>query len=37
MTEQPGDYFPVSDEEYERAVELAARAVEWVAAQLTMK
>ena len=30
----PGDYYPVSDEEYARAVELAARVVAWVTAQV---
>ena len=30
----PGDYYPVSDEEYERAVELASRILDWVSAQI---
>lgn len=30
----PGDYAPVSEEEYERAVELAIRAFEWVNNQI---
>lgn len=30
----PGDYYPVSDEEYERAVELASRVLDWVSAQI---
>jgi HEPN domain-containing protein len=30
----PGDYYPVSEEEYERALELAARAIHWVKAEI---
>jgi HEPN domain-containing protein len=30
----PGDYYPISDEEYQRAVDLAARTVAWVEGQL---
>jgi HEPN domain-containing protein len=30
----PGDYYPVSDEEYERAVELASRTLDWVSDQI---
>jgi HEPN domain-containing protein len=30
----PGDYFPVSDEEYKRALELAERTVQWVRSQI---
>jgi HEPN domain-containing protein len=30
----PGDYYPVSDEEYERALELAERVLRWVRAQI---
>jgi len=30
----PGDYYPVSDEEYEKALELAARVLTWVTAQI---
>ena len=30
----PGDYYPVSNEEYERALELAARVLAWVTAQI---
>jgi len=33
-TRYPGDYHPVSDEEYERAVELAAHVVKWVTEQI---
>ncbi len=31
----PGDYYPVGNEEYERAIEIAARVVEWVTTQVT--
>lgn len=31
----PGDYHPVSEEEYTRAVELAARVVDWVTVQVS--
>ena len=31
----PGDYFPVSEEEYKRALELAERALRWVQAQIS--
>ncbi len=31
----PGDYHPVSDAEYTRAVELAARVIDWVTAQIS--
>lgn len=30
----PGDYYPVSEEEYERALELATRAIHWVKAEI---
>jgi HEPN domain-containing protein len=30
----PGDYYPVSEEEYERALELAERALRWVRSQM---
>lgn len=30
----PGDYYPVSDEEYERAVELASQTLDWVSVQI---
>ncbi len=30
----PGDYYPVSEEEYERALELAARAIHWVKTEI---
>ena len=30
----PGDYYPVSEEEYERALELAERALRWVRSQI---
>ncbi len=30
----PGDYYPVSKEEYDRALELAARVLHWVKAQI---
>jgi HEPN domain-containing protein len=31
----PGEYYPVSDEEYERAIAVATRVVEWVTIQVT--
>ena len=34
QTRYPGDYYPISEEEYERAVDIASRAVEWVKKQL---
>ena len=34
QTRYPGDYYPISEEEYVRAVELAARVVGWVKNQL---
>jgi HEPN domain-containing protein len=30
----PGDYYPVSKEEYERAMELAERVLQWVRSQI---
>ncbi len=30
----PGDYYPVSEDEYERALELAARVLQWVRSQI---
>jgi len=30
----PGDYYPVSEEEYERALELAERVLRWVRSQI---
>ena len=33
----PGDYYPVSEEEYQRAVELAARVLRWVESQIPDK
>lgn len=30
----PGDYYPVSEEEYERALELAERALRWARSQI---
>jgi HEPN domain-containing protein len=30
----PGDYYPVSDEEYARAVDLASRVLDWVCLQI---
>jgi HEPN domain-containing protein len=30
----PGDYYPVSDEEYARAVDLAGRVLDWVCLQI---
>jgi HEPN domain-containing protein len=30
----PGDYYPVSEEEYERALELAGRTLRWVRSQI---
>ena len=33
----PGDYYPVSEEEYERAIELATRVIEWVKTQVDVE
>ena len=33
QTRYPGDYYPVSEEEYRRAVELAERVLRWVQAE----
>lgn len=33
----PGDYFPVSQEEYERALELAERVLNWVRSQVDVQ
>ncbi|TEU12998.1 MAG: HEPN domain-containing protein [Anaerolineales bacterium] len=33
----PGDYYPVSEEEYERALELAERVLRWVRSQTGQK
>jgi HEPN domain-containing protein len=30
----PGDYYPVSEEEYERALDLAERVLQWVRSQI---
>ena len=37
QTRYPGDYDPVSDEEYQRALELATRAVQWVKGELQQR
>jgi HEPN domain-containing protein len=34
QTRYPGDYYPVSDQEYRRALELADRVLDWVSAQI---
>jgi len=33
-TRSPGDYYPVSEEEYKRALELATRVLDWVEAEI---
>ncbi len=33
----PGDYYPVSDDEYARAVELAGRMLDWVCLQIATR
>jgi HEPN domain-containing protein len=33
----PGAYYPVTEEDYNRAIELAARVLDWVKAQVEEK